>query len=116
MKRRATVALAAALVVGGLAGCDSTTEPAEVTVTERVEVAPKPTRESRPETPSVSISDREITALALELVWEEQSSRDKESMCWALSLDEDAMIDVFMEGAGPDFDRKQVRDFFREKC
>lgn len=127
MKRRATVALAAALVVGGLAGCDSTTEPAEVTVTETATVvetvtaeakpAPKPTRTPRPEpTTEPAITDDEINALALEIVWNGLTASEQSDACLGLSLDEDMMIDAFMEGAGPDFDRKQVRDFFREKC
>lgn len=80
-----------------------------MTETVTVEAAPEPASED-------SFSDEEINDIAIQFAWDNLSYDEQEQACLGIMLDEDMMIDAFMEGAGGSFDEQQVREFFREVC
>lgn len=122
--KKMIVALAAIMLALALTACGG----GEVDEADDYEPAPAPvyetTREAEPieeeiieEEPSEEeISDEEITDLALELSWSEMSPSDQEDLCFGWDLDSTMMLNAFMDGAGEDFNRTQVRNFFDRKC
>lgn len=94
------------------------TETVTETATETVAVAPEPEPAPTPEPELVTEVelDEDLTALVMETVWSDIPAAEQDEMCLGWALVPDAMLDSFMEGAGEDFDRTQVRDFFDGEC
>lgn len=114
-------AIAGALIVGvaiGTSGDDGapniTAPPAtETATTERA--APEPAPAPEPE-PAAEVEFDDITAIAMDAVWNSTPASEQDDICLGWLIDESRMLDAFMEGAGEDFDRAQVRDFFDGEC
>jgi hypothetical protein len=122
------LAIAAALVALTGSACSSATDveaPAAETSIEVPSQTPDKTPASiashTPEplaTPD-GLDEDEIIGLAFEIAWSGVSPDDQETMCLGWALDEEQMIDAFLEGAtSPDFhpSRAQTREFFDGKC
>ena len=64
-------------------------------------------------------TDRDIQLMALEFAWNDSSYEDQELMCMGMLLDEEAMIDSFLEGADGSayaLTRDDILNFFNSKC
>lgn len=130
MKRKilTTIAFVGTFIIGVSIGTSANDDAPETaappiateTATETVTVAPEPELEPAP-TPEPELVtevelDEDLTALVMETVWSDIPAAEQDEMCLGWALVPDAMLDSFMEGAGEDFDRTQVRDFFDGEC
>ena len=64
-------------------------------------------------------TDRDIQLMAMEFAWNDASYEDQELMCMGILLDEEAMIDSFLEGADGSayaLTRDDISNFFHSKC
>lgn len=139
MQKKTKIALGAAgavLVLGmiGSCGSDSDTEsaaPATVTATvtatqeaapvEETETKPAPKPKPKPKpapepTTEPPLSDEEIGALALEITWDGMSASDQADICLGWALDQESMLDVFLDSSGGIVTRAEAREFFDGKC
>lgn len=140
MKRKilTTIAFVGTFIIGvsiGTSGDDgapstaapTVTETATGTATETVTVAPEPkpepTEQAAPEPapapepePAADVEFDDITAIAMDAVWDSTPASEQDEICLGWLIDDSRMLDAFMEGAGEDFNRAQVRDFFDGEC
>lgn len=64
-------------------------------------------------------TDRDVQLMAMEWAWNDASYEDQELMCMGILLDEEAMIDSFLEGADGSayaLTRDDILNFFHSKC
>lgn len=127
-----TIITAAALALSACGGADeapqvstptvTVTEPAE-TVVEETEVEVTVTETVQEPAPEPEVVEDEIVvdddmALALlDIVWEAMGAEEQENICFGWALDEDTMLDSFIEGYGSDgLSREDLRDYFDGVC
>lgn len=82
------------------------------------EPEPEPVVEAEPvvEDEDLGMSDSEIAHLALEITWEGMTISEQSDICFGWSLDQDVMVDAFLEGSGDMMTRSEVQDFFDGVC
>lgn len=107
--KRITITTAALVAALTFTGCTPDDEPTAAPYS-------APASQAEAEPANSGMTDEQIGALALELSWSDMSTSEQADICFGWSLDADMMLNAFMEGAGDDFDRSQVRDFFDGKC
>jgi hypothetical protein len=86
------------------------TETETATVTETVEAA-------APEGDGdIGLSDSEIGSMALEVTWGNMSTSQQGDICLGWGLDQDAMLDAFLQGSDDMVTRSEAEAFFDGKC
>lgn len=107
MKHTIIAAAAAAAATAALSGCTITADPTPT----RTVTAPTQSPD-----PAPSLTDMEIDQITLEIVWDDMTASDRQTICEVYRVSPEFVWQQFNEGSEGAIDKSSVLDFFDGVC